>query len=65
MSYQTKDAARYSRAQWIERFETFCIRLRPKMRGRVDFEAAHYYYVMGLTPQAAAEEWLRIKPVSA
>jgi len=58
MSYQAKDRARFSRAQWMERFETECIRLRPNLRGRIDWNTASYYYSKGLTPKAAADSWI-------
>jgi hypothetical protein len=64
-NYQIKDAVRHSRAQWLEKFETECIKLRPKIRGRVDWNAAHYYYLKGLTPKAAADAWLNQKLVEA
>lgn len=57
MSYQAKDRARFSRAQWMERFETECIRLCPKLRGRIDWNTADFYYCKGLTPLKAAEAW--------
>jgi len=65
MSYQGKDAARFSRAQWLQRFETECIRLRPTIRGRVDWNTAHFYYNKGYTPKAAADAWLNHKLVEA
>lgn len=57
MSHQAKDAARYSRAQWMEKFETECIKLHPNLRGRVDHGAADYYYCEGLSPRDAAKAW--------
>jgi hypothetical protein len=58
MSYQSKDAARRTRAEWMERFETECIRLCPKIRGRVDWNTATYYYLKGETPKGAADKWI-------
>jgi hypothetical protein len=62
MSYQAKDKARYSRAQWMERFETECIKLVPKMRGRIDWGTAEFFYLRGRTPADAAKAWLSRQP---
>jgi hypothetical protein len=57
MSYQVKDRGRYCRAQWMEKFESACVRLLPKLRGRVDWNAADYYYCQGMGPVEAAQAW--------
>lgn len=64
MSYQRKDAARRTRAQWMEQFETACIKLCPKVRGRVDWNTATYYYLKGETPTEAAAKWINNIEVS-
>lgn len=58
MSYQKKDSARFSRAQWMERYETECIKLHRNIRGRIDWCTADYFYLHGYTPANAAKEWL-------
>lgn len=58
MSYQTKDRARYNRAQWMEKFETACVKLCPKLRGRIDWNTATYYYLKGTPPVEAAQTWI-------
>jgi len=65
MSYQAKDRARFSRAQWMERYETGCVRLRPQLRGRIDWNTAAYYYGKGLTPKAAADSWINAKELES
>lgn len=46
---------RYSRAQWLEKFESAVLKLCPKLRGRVNISNGFYYYGLGLTPFEAAE----------
>lgn len=54
--YQSKDRARFSRAQWMERYETELLKRRPNLRGKIDWGNAHYHYGQGLTPMAAADK---------
>lgn len=58
MSYQTKDRTRFSRAQWMEKYETECIRLCPRVRGKVDWDTADYYYLHGYDAREAAKRWI-------
>lgn len=48
-----------SRAQWLEKFETECIKLSPKVK--VDFGAGRYWYYKGLSPEDAADAWINRK----
>lgn len=65
MSYQAKDRAKYSRAQWMEKFESACLRLRRNLRGRIDWGTGDYYYCKGYTPEQAAEAWINPKKETA
>lgn len=58
MSYQAKDRVRYTRARWMEKFETACIKLRHSLRGKIDYGTGDYYYCKGYSPEAAAEAWV-------
>lgn len=51
-----QEPSRWSRAQWLEKYETELLALRPHWKGRINWGNAHYYYGQGMTPANAAKK---------
>lgn len=44
------------RAQWMAAYEQELVKLKPEMRGKVDWNTATHYFHQGFAPKTAAEK---------
>jgi len=44
------------RPQWMGEFEKEVVKLAPEKRGKVDWDAASYYFLQGMDPKEAAHK---------
>jgi hypothetical protein len=44
------------RLQWMGEYEQELVKLQPHMRGKVDWDAASYYFLQGIAPKEAAQK---------
>lgn len=44
------------RAQWMAAYEDELVKLKPELRGKVDWNTATHFFLQGMDPKAAAEK---------